>query len=123
MKITLDNTEDGLLLVETTENYNLKNFPKEYILGMLKHNGVLLFRKFDTNPVIFSDFIAQSSKRVTIDPARNNTEKNTQLVDAGFDAVGLHTENGTTPFSCHIVSGFIAKKLQKMVLKQLTVMV
>ena len=48
-------------------------------------------------------------KTITFDPARENTDKNTQKVDAGLGPIGLHIENGNTPICPDIVAFYSTK--------------
>lgn len=65
---------------------------------LLARHGVILLRGFEHDLDGFSDLIQRGSSRVTLDPARQYTGRHSQLVDAGYDAVGLHLENGNAPF-------------------------
>ncbi len=69
----------------------------------LANHGVILLRGFTADVGQFSDLIQQCSTRVTLDPARRYTAANTQLVDAGTDAIGLHLENGNAPLLPDII--------------------
>ena len=75
----------------------------------LKSNGWVLLRGFDNNINIFSELVAHFCSKLTFDPAREYTDKSTQKVDAGTAAIGLHIENGNTPFPPDLV-GFYSKK-------------
>lgn len=88
----------GSLLICANESYSLESLPKAIIIEALKVSGILLLRNFNTSINSFSKLVEKTSARVTIDPARNHTSEKTQLVDAGTDAIGLHIENGNTPF-------------------------
>jgi hypothetical protein len=65
----------------------------------LKSDGWALLRGFDMDMTAFNALIAQLCKTITFDPARENSEKNTQKVDAGLGPIGLHIENGNTPLA------------------------
>lgn len=75
----------------------------------LKMDGWTLLRGFDMDVTIFSTLITYLCKTITFDPARENTDQNTQLVDAGLGAVGLHIENGNTPVCPDIVAFYSAR--------------
>lgn len=64
----------------------------------LARHGVILLRGFEHDLERFSELVQRCSSRVTLDPARQYTGRHSQLVDAGFDEVGLHLENGNAPF-------------------------
>jgi len=75
----------------------------------LKTDGWVLLRGFDMDMAKFSAVTAQLCKTITFDPARENTEKNTQKVDAGLGPIGLHIENGNTPVCPDIVAFYSTK--------------
>ena len=75
----------------------------------LKRDGWVLLRGFDHNITIFSELVAHYCSKLTFDPARQYCDKSTQKVDAGTGAIGLHIENGNTPFPPDLV-GFYSKK-------------
>ncbi|MBV4452763.1 MULTISPECIES: TauD/TfdA family dioxygenase [Pseudomonas] len=70
--------------------------------GMLKQwlitHGYLVLRGFDHSIDAFSRLVRQSSSRISLDPARSFDGDTAQKVDAGLGAVGLHCENGNSPF-------------------------
>lgn len=68
------------------------------LLKQLGETGVLLFKEGAQNVDEFCDFVKQHSSRLSMDPARVIEGGVAQLVDAGTDAVGLHCENGNSPF-------------------------
>lgn len=67
---------------------------KEKIRALLAEHGAVVLRGFSSNVDTFANYISQVSRQVVKDPARSGNGNNT-LVDAGYDAVGLHLENGT----------------------------
>lgn len=66
---------------------------------LVQEHGVVLFRGFDTDGDAFNSVVAQVSSKVTIDPARTFHGDSAQLVDSGDESIGLHLENGATPFA------------------------
>lgn len=70
----------------------------------LRKDGWSLLRGFDVDISAFSDLTAKLCKKITFDPARESTDKNTQKVDAGLGPIGLHIENGNTPVCPDIVA-------------------
>ncbi|UTW08177.1 TauD/TfdA family dioxygenase [Pseudomonas benzenivorans] len=60
--------------------------------------GAVLFRNCIHSPEAFSELVKQHSSRLSLDPARQMVGGAAQLVDAGTQAVGLHCENGNSPF-------------------------
>ena len=67
------------------------------IKDYLNSDGWALLRGFDMDMSSFSAITSQLCKTITFDPARENTNKSTQKVDAGLGPIGLHIENGNTP--------------------------
>lgn len=57
----------------------------------------------------FSAVTSQLCKTITFDPARENTDKSTQKVDAGLGPIGLHIENGNTPVCPDVVAFYSTK--------------
>lgn len=75
----------------------------------LTQDGWSLLRGFDADMTAFSGLTTKLCKSVTFDPARENTDKTTQKVDAGLGPIGLHIENGNTPICPDIVAFFCGK--------------
>lgn len=75
----------------------------------LNESGWALLRGFDMDMQAFSDMTSHLCKTITFDPARENTEKNTQKVDAGLGPIGLHIENGNTPVCPDVVAFYSTK--------------
>jgi alpha-ketoglutarate-dependent taurine dioxygenase len=98
---------NGLLL--TAAGLPLEALDKAEVLGLLKEAGFLVLRGFTANLETFSGFVQRLSIRVTLDPARQFHGKVAQKVDAGYDAIGLHCENGNTPFLPHLCWFFCEK--------------
>ncbi len=66
--------------------------------------GFVLFRGFSMDLDGFSELTARFCKRLTFDPAREQSSEHTQKVDAGFGPIGLHIENGNTPVRPDLVA-------------------
>ena len=79
------------------------------IRQQLATRGWALHRANNTNLASFSEFLQQFTQQLTFDPAREFIDGVSQKVDAGTDAVGLHIENGNTPFPPKFVAFFSAK--------------
>ncbi len=75
----------------------------------LQSDGWAILRGFDVDMQKFSDLTKQFCKTITFDPARENSEENTQKVDAGLGPIGLHIENGNTPVCPDIVAFYSTK--------------
>lgn len=63
----------------------------------LLSRGWILLRNEGYTLESFSELMNQLCRQLTFDPAREYSSAETQKVDAGRDAVGLHIENGNTP--------------------------
>ncbi|WP_169314344.1 TauD/TfdA family dioxygenase [Streptomyces piniterrae] len=90
----------GLLVQPRGTERDLSVLSPVEVVRALGEAGFLLFRGFDSGLEEFSAFVESHSERVTLDPARSFHGGSTaQKVDAGYDAVGLHLENGNSPFA------------------------
>lgn len=78
----------------------------------LKQQGWVLLRGFENDIDKFSSLVSQFCNKLSFDPARESSSTGTQKVDAGTDAVGLHIENGNTPFPPELVA-FYSRKSAK----------
>lgn len=81
----------------------------ELCLNNLKTDGWVLLRGFDSDLSVFSNLVSHFCVKLTFDPAREYVDQSTQKVDAGTGPIGLHIENGNTPFPPDII-GFYSKK-------------
>ena len=79
-------------------NNKLHLLNKRSLRRQLRKYGFLLFRNFSTDIEIFTELVNKMSNQISLDPARQHVSKSAQLVDAGYDAIGLHCENGNSPF-------------------------
>jgi hypothetical protein len=68
------------------------------VVALLQDSGYLVFRGFDTTVDRFNAFVRSLSSEVIADPAREFFGEAAQKVDAGMQPVGLHLENGNSPF-------------------------
>lgn len=97
-------------LVATIQNNSLEN---NHIIDQVNNGlieqGWILLRGFDSSMESFSTLMDSLCSRLTFDPAREYGSKTSQKVNAGTDAVGLHIENGNTPFPPDVVA-FYSKK-------------
>ncbi|MGW6023319.1 TauD/TfdA family dioxygenase [Streptomyces sp. NPDC055099] len=82
--------------------------PKE-LLDLLAEAGFLLLRGFGADMASFTDLVQRTSTSTTLDPARDFYSEVAQKVDAGHAEVGLHTENGNSPFRSHLAWFFCEK--------------
>lgn len=79
----------------------------------LKSDGWVWLRGFDVDLDSFAELLKKFCTRLTFDPARQNSSRSTQKVDAGTDAVGLHIENGNTPFPPDLVGFYCGKSASR----------
>lgn len=79
------------------------------IKSHLSIEGWSLLRGFEMDMSAFSAITSKLCKTITFDPARENTNKTTQKVDAGLGPIGLHIENGNTPVCPDIVAFYSTK--------------
>jgi alpha-ketoglutarate-dependent taurine dioxygenase len=92
------------VLIEAEPGQPLDAIDPRWLLQQLKVSGYILLRGFDTNLEAFCALVKRHSSRVTLDPARSFHGGNVaQKVDAGADAMGLHLENGNSPFRPELV--------------------
>jgi alpha-ketoglutarate-dependent taurine dioxygenase len=75
----------------------------------LSKDGWVLLRGFNTNLHKFSELLQAFCGQLTFDPAREFADKTSQKVNAGKASVGLHIENGNTPFPPEYVGFYSAK--------------
>jgi TfdA family taurine catabolism dioxygenase TauD len=86
-------------LVLATPGQELDQLDHPWIVSLLAESGFVLFRDFSPGLEEFSRFVKGLSSRVTLDPARSFHGDVAQKVDAGTGALGLHIENGNSPFA------------------------
>jgi alpha-ketoglutarate-dependent taurine dioxygenase len=67
--------------------------------SLLATAGHLVLRGFDLTVEDFNALVGHYSSRTTLDPARSFHGDVAQKVDSGHDPIGLHIENGATPFA------------------------
>jgi len=79
------------------------------VQSYLAADGWALLRGFAPDMEAFSALTTKLCKTITFDPARENTNKTTQKVDAGLGPIGLHIENGNTPICPDIVAFFCTR--------------
>jgi len=76
----------------------LGELEREFLLSCVSEHGYVILRGFKADIGEFSRLVRSVSKRISLDPARSFNGSIAQKVDAGYDAVGLHCENGNSPF-------------------------
>lgn len=71
----------------------------QHLAASLAEQGYVLIRGMSGGLEGFSQLVRRMSSRITLDPARElSTDGVAQKVDAGTAAMGLHLENGNSPF-------------------------
>jgi alpha-ketoglutarate-dependent taurine dioxygenase len=97
-------------IISSTNNMILNDIK---VVGKIKQklndSGWVLLRGFDASLPKFSELLKQLCNELTFDPAREFADKSSQKVNAGKDPVGLHIENGNTPFPPNLVAFYSAK--------------
>ncbi|MFJ8577848.1 TauD/TfdA family dioxygenase [Micromonospora sp. NPDC093277] len=79
-------------------------------IRLLRESGFILFRGFRADLELFSALVHSISGRITLDPAREfHGGDVAQKVDAGTAGVGLHIENGNSPFAPDLTWFFCEK--------------
>jgi alpha-ketoglutarate-dependent taurine dioxygenase len=90
------------MLVTAAAGIRLADLAPAELLELLRPAGFLILRGFEPDIDGFSQLVRRASSRVTLDPARSFSGDVAQKVDAGFDEVGLHCENGNAPLLPHL---------------------
>jgi alpha-ketoglutarate-dependent taurine dioxygenase len=83
------------------------------IKQQLNNSGWVLLRGFNASLPKFSELLKQFCNELTFDPAREFADKSSQKVNAGKDPVGLHIENGNTPFPPNVVAFYSEKSAKE----------
>lgn len=91
-------TRVGGLIVTSLNEGDVNLLSKTYLLTQLAEHGYLVLRGFQHSIDQFSQLVRHTSGRISLDPARSFSGDTAQKVDAGYDKVGLHCENGNSPF-------------------------
>lgn len=86
---------------------------QHWVSANLQEFGWTLLRGFDVNLESFGTLLTGYCDTLTFDPARAFVDGMSQKVDAGTDAVGLHIENGNTPFPPKLVGFYSAKSAKE----------
>lgn len=87
---------DGLAL-EAKPGAHLDDLGHGSLVPPLSQAGYLVLEGFEGNLDAFTRLVRRCSARTSLDPARS-LDGAAQKVDAGTAAVGLHCENGNSPF-------------------------
>lgn len=94
---TAHTQHSGLIITSLNEG-DVTHLLPQYLLTQLAEHGYIVLRGFQHSIDHFSRLVCKSSTRISLDPARSFNGNTAQKVDAGYDKVGLHCENGNSPF-------------------------
>lgn len=98
------------VLVQAAPGATLADLDPAEVVKLLATAGFVVFRGFEPDLESFSAFVHAHSSRITLDPARSfHGGDVAQKVDAGTAAVGLHIENGNSPFAPDLTWFFCEK--------------
>ncbi|ACZ77337.1 TauD/TfdA family dioxygenase [Dickeya zeae] len=86
------------LIITSLDEGDVTALTSDYLLNQLRTHGYLILRGFRHSIADFSERVRSTSSRISLDPARSFDGDTAQKVDAGYDKVGLHCENGNSPF-------------------------
>jgi len=104
--------EDLNLLLASQPNQKVGVDTLQLAQQQLNQQGWSLLRGFEHDLEKFSTLVAGFCHKLTFDPAREFSNDSTQKVNAGTAAIGLHIENGNTPFPPNLVA-FYSRKSAK----------
>jgi alpha-ketoglutarate-dependent taurine dioxygenase len=89
---------DGVMITATEPGTPLRALSDIDVEDLLARSGHIVFRGFAATGECFNEMVLAYSSRITLDPARVFQGNAAQKVDSGKEALGLHIENGATPF-------------------------
>ena len=98
------NIEQSIFDLEQSRSYPASSHAE--IKHTLREKGWILLRHEHYDVQRFSELMTALCQKLTYDAARENITQQSQKVDAGTQAVGLHIENGTTPLPPDIIAFF-----------------
>lgn len=90
---------DGMLITPDDDSATFTDLYQIGLVDLLARSGHILIRGFCPGVDDFNTLVTRYSSRATLDPARVFYGPAAQKVDSGHDSIGLHLENGTTPFA------------------------
>lgn len=101
-------------MISSINNIALNNSElKNQIQQKLDDSGWVLLRGFNASLPKFSQLLKNFCNKLTFDPAREFADNSSQKVNAGKEPVGLHIENGNTPFPPNLVAFYSAKSAKE----------
>ncbi|MET7903014.1 TauD/TfdA family dioxygenase [Streptomyces sp. NPDC005355] len=99
LRLTAIGNGVGMLITPTGGEADFAELYQAGLDGLLADAGHLLIRGFNPSVEEFNELVQRYSSRTTLDPARTFHGDAAQKVDSGHDPIGLHLENGATPFA------------------------
>jgi hypothetical protein len=90
---------DGVIITPSSAETTFQHLHNIGLDELVADAGHILLRGFRPTTDDFNDLVQQYSSRVTLDPARVFHGSAAQKVDSGRGPIGLHMENGATPFA------------------------
>ncbi|MCX5532829.1 TauD/TfdA family dioxygenase [Streptomyces sp. NBC_00006] len=99
LRLTAIGDGDGMMITPTGTESDFTEMYQAGLDGLLADTGHLLIRGFAPGVEEFNELVRRYSSRTTMDPARTSHGNAAQKVDSGRDPIGLHLENGATPFA------------------------
>ncbi|MEU2727455.1 TauD/TfdA family dioxygenase [Streptomyces griseoviridis] len=99
VRLTSIGDGDGMLITPRPGHAGFRALLDAGLDTLLADAGHLLIRGFEPSVEDFNTLVRTYSSRTTLDPARVFHGSAAQKVDSGHDPIGLHLENGGTPYA------------------------
>jgi hypothetical protein len=99
LRLTAIGDGDDMMITPAGAEADFTELYQAGLDGLLADTGHLLIRGFAPSVEEFNEQVRRYSSRTTLDPARTFHGNAAQKVDSGHDPIGLHLENGATPFA------------------------
>ncbi|MFG2648492.1 TauD/TfdA family dioxygenase [Streptomyces sp. NPDC048436] len=99
IRLTSIGAGDGMMVTPTGPDADFAELYQAGLDSLLADAGHLLIRGFAPSVEQFNELVSRYSSRTTLDPARTFHGDAAQKVDSGHAPIGLHLENGATPFA------------------------
>ena len=94
---------DGMMVTPPGKGTGFTSLFEAGIDTLLADTGHILIRGFKPSVEDFNELVQHYSSRTTLDPARLFHGAAAQKVDSGHDPIGLHLENGGTPYAAELL--------------------
>lgn len=89
----------GIIISPASPARGISSLLEADLYDLLADAGHIVIRGFNPTTEEFNDLVRHYSSRTTLDPAREFHGNAAQKVDSGHGPIGLHIENGMTPFA------------------------